>query len=630
MTGAASARRHEICFSPEADGFILQPIRMAKRSKKRKATGSDAGRIVPRAKSQPAPSGDSSISFGVRRNWVWELLLVLALFLIYSPVWQAGYVWDDGAVVINNPVIAGPLGLKEIWTTSAADICPATLTTFWLEYAVWGSAPLPYHLVNVLLHGLCAVLLGRVLRRLQIPGAWLGAALWAFHPVQVESVAWISELKNTQSAVFFLLSILFYIRWLETRKGDVPHRGDWPYGLSLLCGALAMTSKSSTVILPVVLVLFAWWMEGRWHWRHLTPLAPFFLMSLAAGIVSIWTQGLQLANTSLDWERTWPERLVTAGEAIWFYLGKLVWPHPLVTIYPRWTIDAGDWVSYLPLLAAIGILIILWLKCESWSRPYFMAYAYFLVALLPVLGLVNNTYSRYSFVADHFQYLASMGPLALAGAGIIRLGSLVTTSRPWIASTVGAVLLVALGTLSWQRTWVYQNQETLWTDTLAKNPECWAGYNDLGDALLQKGQIEDAMVQYRKAVEIYPDFVDAHTNLGTALLQSGHAEEAIAEYQKVLALSPDSAKAHFNLGDAFVRAKQVDLAVAQYQRAADIDPDYAEAHYNLGWIFLNQGRSDEAVAQFQDVMRLNPNLADVQSNLARAEALARQNAAQKK
>ncbi len=332
-----------------------------------------------------------------RHDWIWGLILILSVILTYTPVWQAGFIWDDDAHLTANPCIVGPLGLKEIWTTSAADICPLTLTTFWVEHALWGLGPLPYHLVNVLMHGACAVLLWRVLRSLRVQGAWLGAALWALHPVGVESVAWITEMKNTESGLFFLLSILFFVRWLRSRDLDGRTGVGWNYTLTLIFAALAMASKSSTVILPVVLCLCAWWMEGRWRWRNVARVLPIFLMSIAASALSIWTQGLALAQAVTDpqWVRTWPERLATAGDAVWFYLGKLLWPHPLITIYPRWQIDTTQWVSYLPLLAVIVILSIFWLKRELWSRACFFAFAYFIAALLPVLG--TDRQSHFSF-----------------------------------------------------------------------------------------------------------------------------------------------------------------------------------------------------------------------------------------
>jgi protein O-mannosyl-transferase len=410
---------------------------MAKRSRKRKVAGGGSLRKATGVKAsvQVLPSW-------FRRDWLWGLILILFVMVAYTPIWHAGFIWDDDAMLTANPCIVGPLGLKGIWTTKAADICPWVLTTFWVEHALWGLAPLPYHLVNVLMHGACAVLLWRVLRSLRVEGAWLGAALWALHPVEVESVAWITEMKNTESALFFLLSILFFVKWLNFGRVASPpsrHSGATveirpyrasayeirsyrAYILSLLFAALAMASKSSTVILPVVLCLCAWWLEGRWHWRNLVRLVPIFLMSVAASAVSLWTQGLQLAMApDPQWVRPWSQRLAAAGDAVWFYLGKVLWPDPLITIYPRWRIDAGQWVSYLPLLAVILSFTILWFNRRSGVtglRACFFAFAYFLTALSPVLGLIDNSIFRYSLVFDHLQYLASIGPLALVGAGL--------------------------------------------------------------------------------------------------------------------------------------------------------------------------------------------------------------------
>src|SRR5271166_4307635 len=268
---------------------------MANRSKKNKAAGSGASTKI------------TTTSLGVKgapswfsRGWLWGPILILSVILTYTPVWKAGFIYDDGLLLTANPCVVGPLGLKEIWTTSAADNSPLLFTTFWLEHALWGLEPLPYHLVTVLLHGACAILLWRVLRSLRVQGAWLGAALWALHPVEVESVAWISEMKNTESGLFFLLSIFFFVSWLRVKERDGSTGGGWNYALSLLFAALAMASKSSTVILPVVLCLCARWMEGRWRWRNLARVVPIVLMSIAASALSIWTQGLALAQAVTD------------------------------------------------------------------------------------------------------------------------------------------------------------------------------------------------------------------------------------------------------------------------------------------------------------------------------------------
>ncbi len=306
----------------------------------------------------------------VSRDWLLGLILVFAVVLIYLPVWQAGYIWDDDEHLTTNPCIVGPYGLKEIWMTRAARICPLVLTTFWLEHKLWGLHPLPYHVVNVFLHAASAVVLWRVLWSLRIPGAWLGAALWAVHPVQVESVAWITELKNTQSCLFYLLSILFFVKWFRAQGIDDRNNKNWNYGLTLLFAAMAMASKSSTVVLPVVLCLCAWWIEGRWQWRNLVGIAPIFSTSVVASLATIWTQKLEGAH-DLAYARSWPEKLITAGNIFWFYLGKLTWPHPLIFMYPRWVFNAGDWRAYLPLLAAIMVLSVLWYKRQAWARPGF-------------------------------------------------------------------------------------------------------------------------------------------------------------------------------------------------------------------------------------------------------------------
>ena len=586
---------------------------MAKRSNRRKVAGTGVTtRIRTSVDVQEPP-------IWFRRDWFWGLILILSVMLTYMPVWRAGFIWDDDTVLTANPCIVGPVGLKEIWTTRAADICPLALTTFWAEHALWGLAPLPYHLVNVLMHAACGILLWRVLRSLRVLGAWLGAALWSLHPVAVESVAWITEMKNTESGLFFLMSILFFVRWLKANELDGTRGGGWNYALALLFAALAMASKSSTVILPVVLCLCAWWMEGRWHWRNVARVAPIFFMSIAASALSIWTQGFQLARViDPQWVRTWPQRLVTAGDAVWFYLGKLLWPHPLITIYPRWQIDAGQWISYLPLLAVIVIFSIFWLKREHWSRACFFAFAYFMAALLPGLGLIDNYIFHYSLVFDHFQYLASIGPLALAGTGLARYSDFIIPERPWLQSSLCAGMLLILGMASWQRTWVYASEETLWTDTLAKNPNCWVGHNNLGLVFLKRGQINKAIEQFQNALEINPNHEEAHSNLGIALVQKGQVDEAVVQYQKVLEIDPNFLGAYSNLGIALVQKGQLDEAIDRFRKALEVNPNDVQAHTNLGHALLEKGRTDEAIAQFQKALGINPNYAEADNNLGNA------------
>ena len=547
-------------------------------------------------------------------DWFLGLILILAVVLTYSPTWQAGFVWDDVSLIKANPVIVGPLGIKEIWTTRAADVCPFTLTTFWLEHKLWGLAPAPFHVVNVAMHAACSVVLWHVLRRMLIPGAWLGAALWALHPVQVESVAWITEMKNTESGLFFLLSLLFFIKCIDEKKLRTQTGWSWNDTLTLIFAALAMASKSSTVILPLVLCLCAWWIDGRWQWRHLVSVAPVFLMSLATVFASMLTQNLQVsALAESQWHRSWPERLATAGDAVWFYLGKLFWPYPLVAIYPRWQIDAGQVASFLPLLAAVVVLIVLWLKRESYLRPWFFAYAYFLIALLPVLGFVNVKTFYDSFVADRFEYLAGMAPMALVGSGLVRVGVICGNAR--LSPAIGAALLVLFGIVSWNQAWIFNSEETLWQNTLRWNPASTAALNALGNFYLEKGNVPDATSEFQRALEINPDDAPSNFNLGVALGRNGDADRALEQYRKTLTINPNYADAYNNIGLILLTKGQPDEAIAQFQKALSIQPEYELAIDNLGVALIQKGHPDEAVNLFQKAIRINPNDAFAHSNL---------------
>jgi tetratricopeptide (TPR) repeat protein len=550
------------------------------------------------------------------RDWVWALILILAIVAAYSPVWYAGFIWDDDDHVTNNPCIIGPLGLKEIWTTSAARYYPLVLTTFWLEHALWGLNPLFYHLVNVGMHAGAALVLWRVLLRLGAPGAWLGAAIWALHPVSVETVAWISEMKNTQSALFYLLSILFFLKGLGKSSR-------WPYALCLLFAAMAMTSKSSTVVLPLVLCLCGWWTERRWNWRTFASILPVFGMSLAAAALAMGSVELYGDVHNALWTLSWPQRLITAGYVIWFYLGKLAWPSPLIFVYPRWHIDATQGFAYLPLLAAVAVLALLWHKRESWGRPWFFTLAYFVAALLPVLGLVNHYFLRYSFVADHLQYLASMGPLALAGAVLAKGAERFLPGKKDMQAIAGAALLVLLGALSWAQGWVYANEKMLWVQTLDENPDAWLAHNNLGLILMREGHVDDAMEHFEKTLQINPNFGLAHYNLGNAYFQKGQTQEAYNQYQACLVTEPDFASAIFDSGLCLSLMGQTDAAIAEFQQTLIHDPNHGKAHYNLGVALLKKGQVDAAIVQFQECLRLEPGEPHALEMLNKAQAMKR-------
>jgi len=585
-----------------------------------------------------------------RRHWVLAFLLVTLVLISYARVFNAQFIWDDESHLTRNPCIVGPLGLKEIWTSASAVYYPLVLTTFWTLHKLFGLSSWPYHLLNVLLHAASAVLLWRILRQLNVRGAWLGSAIWALHPVMVQSVAWVTELKNTQSGVFYLSSILCFLKWQAQRR-TVPSQGQprWAkscclgtFVLSLFFFVLATLSKPSVVMLPVVLGLCIWWRTGRIRWRAVLPLAPFVFVSALASVWTILEQKFHAGAIGAEWAQTWPERFIIAGRAIWFYLAKLTWPHPLVFIYPRWEINSSQPLAYLPLVAALAGLVSLWLVRAKWSRAVLFAAAYYVVSLFPVLGFFSVYFFRYSFVSDHFQYLSSMGPLALAGAAITvsvarfcetppeaassargmqlpatRVQSSQVTKKGTLLGISGALLL-SLVFLTWQQTRIYHDLVSLYTAILAKNPGCWMAHYNLGIALNEQGNTDGAISHYREAVQLWPGYAEAHYNLGRLLAQKGRVDDAVAHYEKALETNPSDADAHNNLGVTLLAVGRVDEAIAHYRKALLIKPNYADAFCNLASALLSKGDIGDAITYYSSCLAISPNQPEAQYNLATA------------
>ena len=589
-------------------------------------------------------------------------VLVAMVAAAYAFSLRGEFLWDDDLHITENPTIIGPLGLKEIWTTARANYFPLVLTNFWIQHALWGLEPLGYRVVTLLFHAGAAVLLWRVLLQLRVPGAWLGAALWALHPVQVESVAWICELKNTQSAVFFLAAIGCYVRWLEGVAGlaeagsavgkEALAAGPGSatpatvaraksvhgvYAFALLCAVFAILSKPSTVMLPVALALCAWWLRRRIVWRDLVPLVPFFALSALAAGWTIWEQRHHSGALGPEWNQTLPERLVIAGRVIWFYLGKLTWPEPLIFIYPRWQIAADSGLAFAPLAAAVAALGALWSLRLRWPAlaGVFFAAAFFVALLFPVLGFFNVYFFRYSFVGDHFQYLASMGPRALAGAALARApqwlgwpdGAGVADSGPGsptpatfkpLTSVVGGGLVIVLAVLTWRESREYVNNETLWRATLARHPRAIMAWLNLGGTLVQSGRLDEAIATFTHVTRLKPDDVDAFNDLGGALLLTGRPEEALVAMERAVALAPRRAEVHNNLGNAQRSLGRPAEARASYRRALELDPDYAAAHDNLGAELAEAGQTPAAIEHFQAALRIAPKNASALNNLGNA------------
>jgi tetratricopeptide (TPR) repeat protein len=544
---------------------------------------------------------------------VWQGgLIVLLVFLAYLPTLRGGFIWDDDSYVTHNPTLHDGEGLRQIWFKVGAvpQYYPMVHTTFWLEYHLWGLNPVGYHLINVLLHAIAAILLWQVLRRLQAPGAWLAAVIFALHPVEVESVAWVTERKNVLSAVFYFAAALAYLRFVAWEKPDGPNRFRWSWYLGALVLFLAaLLSKTVACSLPAVLLLMCWWKKGRVQRGDVMPLLPFFVVGVALGLMTAWIEKYHVGAQGADWSLTFADRCLIAGRALWFYAGKLVWPAPLTFIYPRWEIEPAVWWQWLFPIAAAGVVAGLWLARRRIGKGPLVAVLFFAGTLGPALGFVNVYPMRYSFVADHFQYLASVGLIILFAAGLNRA-----------PRVIPATLVVLLGALTWQQTGIYRDLETLWRDTLAKNPGCWMAQNNLGTVFADKGRYDEAIKYYRKAIQLNPNFSEAQYGLGLAFAAQGRLDEAIENYRKAIQINPDYRDALNDLGNALASKGRFDEAIGNYRKAIRINPNYAEARYNLGNALAAQGQLDEAIENYYKAIRINPNYAEAQNNLGIALA----------
>ena len=580
--------------------------------------------INPMAEPKPVdntPREPTAVSVSVpnacfaHKPWLLAAAILLVTLLAYQPAWHAGFIWDDDDHLTANPAMTAPHGLRMIWSSlTISRYYPLTLTTFWAERQLWGLNPMLFHLVNVLLHGINGILVYFVLRRLRIPAAWLAAMLWAIHPVNVESVAWITEMKNTQSGVFFFCALLCYLRF------EAHEKRHW-YALALLCGAAALLSKPSTVVLPLVLLLCAWWERGAWRRSDFLRAAPFFGLSLGMSALTIVEQRRNVLGAgSHEWSLGMTERLVIAGKAIWFYALKLLWPMKLTFVYPRWEVAADSFWSWLPLAGVVVVGIILYRRRrEPWARAGAFGLGYFVVALLPVLGFFDVFYFRYSFVADHFQYLASLGVIALVASLWTRLCQWSGRAGKYMNAVAVPVMVALLGLLTWWQTGIYRNVETLWRDTLAKNPGCWMAHTNLGTVLLKSGKVEEAIGHYEQALQLKPDpAAEQDYNLGSALLQAGRIGDAIRHFQRALQLKPDYGEAHNNLGDALLQAGQVDGAIGHLQEALRLKPDSALVRYNMGNALSQAGQTAEAIGEYEQALRLKPEYAEAHYNLGNA------------
>src|SRR2546430_11146976 len=553
--------------------------------------------------------------FSSRRGvFIFALVLAAVTIFAYWPAWNGGLLWDDDVYITNNELLTAPDGLRRIWFSldSPSQYFPLVYTTFRIEHGVWGLNSTGYHWVNLVLHVANALLVWLVLARLKVPGAWLAGAIFALHPVQAESVAWITERKNVLMGFFFLLTLLAWIAFVDGRT-----KRPWLfYGFGLILCLLALSAKTTACILAVALFLILWLQKKRIRWERIFQIIPFLILGIASGLLAIWWERYHQGTSRAIFAFLSPiERLLVASRAIWFYLSKLAWPSNLTFIYPRWDIAPTHLLNYVWLLAGVIVCGAIYFLRRCVGRSVEVAAGFFVATLSPVLGFIMLYTFRYTFVADHYQYLACIGPIALASAGLVNLADVSKNSRTLIF-IVALCVLALLAKLTWRQDELYGTIETLWRTTLSRNPNCWMAHNNLGIVLFEKGQLDDAIAHYRTTLQMQPNFWDADYNLGTALLGKGQVDEAIFHCDKAVRMQPNDPDAQVALANALLQKRQIDDAIVHYQKAVAIRPDYFLARYGLGHALLERGKLDGAIEHFRAALLIRPDHPDCHTTLA--------------
>ena len=599
-------------------------------------------------------------------------LILCATLAAYLPVLGGVLLWDDN-MHVTRADLQSLHGLWRIWFDLGAtqQYYPLLHSAFWLEHRLWGDATLGYHLTNVVLHAAVACLVVTIVRRLALPGAWLAGFVFALHPVCVEAVAWISEQKSTLSGVFCLAAALTYLHFDRTRRKST-------YSLALGLFVLALMTKTVTATLPAALLVIFWWQRGRIAWRRdVLPLVPWFAVGIPAGLFTAWVESTPrlIGAQGTDYALTLPQRLLLAGRVPWFYAWKVLWPANLMFFYPRWNVDPREWWQYLFPLGTLALAVALAYLARK-NRGPLAGFLIFAGTLFPVLGFFNVYPFRYSWVADHFQYLASLGIIVPAVSGLMALAGRIPpgkTPRGRIAAvTLGALLVATLGAATWRHSGIYRDEVALFRANLPGNPASPDVHNDLGVALMRMpdgvpealpqfqaavrlkpdspafranlglalastpGRLPDAIAEYQTALRIDPNFQTAHLNLGLAWMETpGRMPDAIAEFQKVIAEpreevvdshtalqgGPNLWQAHLNLGNAYAQmpGREAD-AIAEYRTALRIEPDSALAHFQMGNVFQKMGRLADAIAEYHASLGIDPDVAEVHYELAYALA----------
>ncbi len=616
-------------------------------------------------------------------------MLIVLVLIVYWPAMHGEFFWDDVAFIRDNPAVQTWDHLITAWVDPRAfggiQYYPLTYTTSWMEYQLWGTNTFGYHLVNALLHGLNAILCWRLLGQLGLRAAWVAAAIFALHPIQVESVAWMVERKNVLSGAGFLGALIYFSRFFQLTGNSSSSQGtNRDYGIGSALFVAALISKSATVVLPAVLLVLLWWRRGRVERREWVALLPLFLLSAAAGLVTVWVeQGVGGAKGE-DWNFSIAERSLIAARAVWFYIAKLAWPADLMLIYPRWQVDTANPAQWLFPAGAIAATAAFWLFRVRIGRGPLTAALCIVCILSPMLGIVSFYWMLFSFVGNHFAYLASIPFIAL----VVSLGVHFFGMRTNLLTALAGFVLLILSIFTWKESHHYQTAEMMWRTSIADNAHAWVAHHNLGNLLYTRGQLSEAMhhlqqslsirpqyprshyvlaniyadqkqwanaihhyestirfdphhapsysklarllvatgrfdearKQFATAHRINPDFPRPDISIALALVADGKTDDALARLEQATREFPKDANAHYGLALIFAEKNQIERAAAEYRETIRLDPQHTQAHFNYGLSLMKLGKSDEAITHFREALRFDPAMEQAHNGLGQALA----------
>lgn len=493
---------------------------------------------------------------------IWLTLLAL---LAYLPIYGGDFLWDDYLWLWDNPYTASPNGWWQCWIPGQTpDYYPVTTMSFWLQWRWFGHDSTGYQITNVLLNALASIIIWRVLITLGMHPlwAWFAALLFVLHPINVASAGWITEQKNTLSTVFFASAIL---AWL---KHD-DHPNSKTYLLSLLFFALGLLSKSSGVLLPVIMLLMIWWRKNRIREQEVMLAIPFFVLAAAFSAMTIHFQN----NYAIMGQQVRPEgfasRLAAAGCAVWFYLGKALWPANLNLVYPRWEIDSSSLLSFLPLLALVIVAAALWPYRSRRTRPIVFALAYFILALAPILGFFTMFYHSFSLVADQWAYLALPAIAAIVAMAAQQI------SRGRAAATIIIMLLLAgpLAAMTVQRAHIFHRKISLWQNTIHRNKTCVVAHLNLGTAYEKQNDLAQAARYFKQAIILDRNYGKAYNNLGANYAKQHRYGEAVPLFKQAIRIDKQDHIAHKHLGMALLKLNKIQQGLYHLRRGQNIRYD---------------------------------------------------------